>query len=184
MPSDTVFPLLDKSALADSLQQAWERSEKRRGEARFVAGVGHSPRAYEWYTQSFYGHFFYGGDVARRYMELGRLRLSTIHGCRSCNRGNRLDAREGGLSEEHIRQIDNVDSEVYDEADRAVLALANLIALDAEKARLDDALWQRLQPHFSPRQIIEMAMAFAVLSGMARFLFAFDLVEKEDYCAF
>ncbi|MFK7885411.1 MAG: carboxymuconolactone decarboxylase family protein [Gammaproteobacteria bacterium] len=184
MSTPSVFPFLDKSALPATLQQAFERSLERRGEARFVAGVGHTPRAFDWYTQSFYKDFFYGGDVPRRYMELGRLRLSTVHGCRSCNKGNRLDASDGGLRDEQIISIDDATSEAFDDAERAVLALADLVSMEAQGARLDEPTWQRLSRHFSAGQVIEMAMAFAVLSGMARFLFAFDLVEKEDYCAF
>jgi hypothetical protein len=30
----------------------------------------------------------------------------------------------------------------------------------------------------------ELGMIMAVLCGMAKFIFAFDLVEKEDYCPF
>jgi alkylhydroperoxidase family enzyme len=184
MSQTPVFPFLDRDALPPGLQQAWDRSLERRGEARFVSGAGHSPRAFEWYTQSFYGDFFNGGDVEPRYKELGRLRLSTVHGCRSCNRGNRLDAKDAGLSDDQIRHIDDPEHEAFDAADRAVLALADLISMDARGRRLDKTTWQQLSRHFSPAQVIDMAMCFAVLSGMARFLFAFDLVEKEDYCAF
>lgn len=184
MSQAPVFPFLDRAALPPALQQAFDLSVERRGEARFVSGAGHSPRAFQWYTQSFYGDFFHGGDIDQRYKELGRLRLSTVHGCRSCNRGNRLDAKDAGLSDEQIRHIDNPAHEVFDAADRAVLALADLISMDAQGRRLDETTWQELGRHFTPAQVIEMAMCFAVLSGMARFLFAFDLVEKEDYCTF
>lgn len=180
----TVFPFLQKSELPEALRKAWDISVERRGEARFVAGVGHAPRAFQWYTQSFYGDFFHGGNVARRYMELGRLRLSSIHGCRSCNRGNRLDARAAGLSASQIQNIADASSDAFDAAERAVLELADMISMEGQGQRLDEPMWRRLSAHFSAAQVIEMAMAFAVLSGMARFLFAFDLVEKEDYCAF
>lgn len=49
---------------------------------------------------------------------------------------------------------------------------------------VEDALLARLQTEFSDGQIIEIAVVCAVLTGMAKLLFAFDLGEKEDYCPF
>ena len=39
-----------------------------------------------------------------------------------------------------------------------------------------------LNENFSDAEIMELAMLMAVLVGMAKMLFAFNLVEKEDYC--
>ena len=41
-----------------------------------------------------------------------------------------------------------------------------------------------LSEHFDDAQIIELGMVGAFLSGMAKFLFVFDLVEKEADCPF
>ena len=41
-----------------------------------------------------------------------------------------------------------------------------------------------LKQHFPDGELLELGMTMVVLSGMAKFLFAFDLVEKEAYCAF
>ncbi len=50
--------------------------------------------------------------------------------------------------------------------------------------RLTEPLYERLAEHFSDGELYELGMIMAVLCGMAKFLFAFDLVEKEDYCPF
>jgi hypothetical protein len=39
-----------------------------------------------------------------------------------------------------------------------------------------------LQENFSVAEIIELAIVMAILIGIARMLFAFNFVEKENYC--
>jgi len=39
-----------------------------------------------------------------------------------------------------------------------------------------------LQKNFSDAEIIELAIAVAIIVGMAKMLFAFNFVEKENYC--
>lgn len=176
------FPILGKSELPPAMQGDWERSLARRGEAAFIGGAGHAPDLYRWYADEFYGRLFYGGEAPVRCKELGRLRLSSVHGCRSCNLGNRLDARDAGLADEQIRHIDNPQHPCFDAADQAVLALADLVSLKGLGATLGAELYGALRRSFSDGQIFELGMVFGLLSGMAQFLFAFDLVEREDYC--
>ena len=47
---------------------------------------------------------------------------------------------------------------------------------------LDEALYSELRQHYSDAEILELGVVLGVLSGMAKFLFAFDLVAKETYC--
>ncbi|GIW05352.1 MAG: hypothetical protein KatS3mg060_0157 [Dehalococcoidia bacterium] len=49
---------------------------------------------------------------------------------------------------------------------------------------MDDDLLARLQAEYTDGQIMEIAVVCAVLTGMAKLLFAFDLGEREDYCPF
>ena len=176
------FPVLSKSELPPAMQKDWERSLVRRGEANFIGGAGHAPNLYRWYADEFYGRLFHGGEAPVRSKELGRLRLSTVHGCRSCNLGNRLDARGAGLTDAQIRHIDNPQHPCFDAADQAVLALADLVSLKGVGATLSAELYGALRRSFSDGQIFELGMVFGLLAGMAQFLFAFDLVEREDYC--
>ena len=176
------FPILSKSELPPAMQGDWERSLARRGEAAFIGGAAHAPDLYRWYADEFYGRLFYGGEAPVRCKELGRLRLSNVHGCRSCNLGNRLDARDAGLTDEQIRRIDNPRHPCFDAADQAVLALADLVSLKGLGATLGAELYGALRRNFSDGQIFELGMVFGLLTGMAQFLFAFDLVEREDYC--
>ena len=136
-----------------------------------------------WYGE-FYNRVFYGGRVPVRIKELIRLRLSTVHGCAFCNRGNRLDAVATGLSDAQVLAISDETAACWSPAERAALRLAAAMALTAPRGHLDPALYTELRSHFDDAQIVEFGMTMAVLTGMAKFLFAYDLVEKEDYCEF
>ena len=63
-----------------------------------------------------------------------------------------------------------------------MLALADQIVLTNPDGHLDDALRARLGEHFSPAEIVELGMIGAVLVGMVKFLFVFDLVTRETSC--
>lgn len=180
-----VFPRLEREELPERFKPLWDKSVERRGEAKFIAGMAHNPDLLSWCLNGFYKDLFHGEGVELRYKELGRLRLSTRHGCRSCNQGNRLDARDAGLSDEDIANIHNLDFEGYSGADREVLKLADLMSMAAEAGSvLEQPLYAELETYFSKGQILELAMIFSILSGVARFIFAFDLANKEDYCTF
>jgi hypothetical protein len=45
-------------------------------------------------------------------------------------------------------------------------------------------LYRRLRTHFSEADILELGVAMAVISGMAKLSFVLNLVEKETYCPF
>lgn len=49
---------------------------------------------------------------------------------------------------------------------------------------VSEELLTRLRREFGEGQIVEIAMVIAVLCGMAKLLFTFDLAEREDYCTF
>lgn len=178
------FPGRTRDELPAELQEQWDRSVERRGEARFVAAAAQAPDLLDWYSNEFYARIFYQGRVATRYKELGRLRLSTLHGCRSCNRGNRLDALDAGITSEQIAAIDDFANGPFDDVERAVLELADRIAMTNPDGRLDEKLYAALRRHFDDAQIFELGFVFGLLSGMAKFLFVYDIAEKEDYCPF
>lgn len=47
---------------------------------------------------------------------------------------------------------------------------------------VDEIIMSDLQENFSVAEIIELAIVMAILIGIARMLFAFNFVEKENYC--
>ena len=177
-----VFPFKDRSELTKKMQAVYDKSLSRRGEARLIAAMAHAPQLFDWYIEEFYEKLFYSDKVPQIYKELGRLRLSEVHGCRSCNKGNRLDAKNAGLDAQKIAAIADRDNEIFNDAEKAVLNLADLMSLHAKGALLSKSLYEDLLNHFDEGQIIELSMTFSLLAGMAHFLFTFEMVELEDAC--
>jgi alkylhydroperoxidase family enzyme len=65
-----------------------------------------------------------------------------------------------------------------------VLALGTELALTNSTGVLSDALHSQLAAHFDEAQILELGLVGGILAGVAKFMFAYDLVEKEDNCPF
>ena len=75
-----------------------------------------------------------------------------------------------------------VEGGPFTPAEFAVLALADQIVFTNPDGHLDDELRARLAEHFSAEEIVELGMTGAVLAGMAKFLFVFDLVTRDTSC--
>lgn len=175
---------LGPDELPAGLKQAWDRSTRIRGDATLIEAFGNAPELFDWYTRSFYGEVFHGGRVSSRIKELTRFRLSTVHGCHYCNQGNRSDALAAGLAEADLAAIESDQLDHFCGAERAALKLADQLLLTNAEGALTPELYQELKQHFDDAQIFELGMTLGILAGMARFLFAFDLVEKTPTCPF
>jgi len=182
--SQSVFPRLSRNEMPEHMQEIWDKSMQRRGEAHFIESSAYSPEIFDWYIQRFYNELFYAGKVDKKFKELGRLRLSLEHGCKTCNQGNRLDALDAGISETQIEHLITADSDNFSDQELAVIRLAEQIALTNSTGSLDESLYTDLRQHFNEGQIFELGMVFGLLTGMAKFMFVFDIVVKEDYCPF
>ena len=180
--TNTPMQRIEPDAMPDDLRAAWEHSMALRGDATFFEVFASHPELYRWYTQSFYGEVFHGGLVSRRIKELVRLRLSTMHGCRFCNQGNRVDAMAAGLTAADIEALDDYPASSLGADEKAALRLADEMLLTNPGGELDEELYNELRRHFTDAQILELGVVLGVLAGMAKFLFAFDLVAKETNC--
>jgi AhpD family alkylhydroperoxidase len=175
---------INTSAMPEDMASAWEASMALRGDATFFEVFANHPGLYRWYVDSFYGEVFRGGIVAQPYKELLRLRLSTLHGCRFCNQGNRQDALAAGLTEEQIAAFDDPENGPFSDAEKAVLALGEQLALTQPEGTLNPALHHALAEHFNDAEILELGLVGGILAGVAKFMFTYNLVEKEDNCPF
>jgi alkylhydroperoxidase family enzyme len=68
--------------------------------------------------------------------------------------------------------------------EKAALKLADEMVLNNQRGDLNSELYKELKKDFTDGEIYELGMIMAVLVGVAKFTFVFDLVEKEDYCQF
>jgi AhpD family alkylhydroperoxidase len=166
------------------MQASWDDASALHGDTTFIEVFGSAPHAYDWYVQEFYGKLFYGGRIARPVVELVRLRLANIHGCAFCNRADARAALAAGITQAQVDALDDYEQGPFTDAEKAALALADVMALTNPKGFVSRALHERVRQHFSDAEVVELGVIMAVLCGMAKMIFAYDLVEKEDSCPF
>jgi alkylhydroperoxidase family enzyme len=182
--TDTLFTRTERSRMAPQYQPAWDMLNKLTGDATFVEVFAQAPAMLDFVMQQFYAKVFFGGSVEQRYKQLARLKLSLIHGCRTCNKQNIPGALEAGFTQTQIDALINGNAEPFAPAERAVIEYAEQIALSNMDGQMTAALFGRLRTNFSEAQILELGTAMAVISGMAKLSFVLDLVERESYCPF
>ena len=182
--SDTLLTRTPRARLPERFRPAWDAMQKLTEEPTFVEVFASNPAMLEFVMERFYAGVFFGGQVEQRYKQLARLKLSLLHGCRTCNRQNVPGALAAGVTQAQVNAMDNFESGPFTDADKAVLAYAEQVALTNKDGRMTPALHARLRAHFSEADILELGVAMAVISGMAKLSFVLDLVEKEGYCPF
>ena len=167
-------------------QEVWDLGMTRSGEADVVEVFANSPGMMKWYFEGFYKQIFYNENphmkLDVRTKELLRLKLSKQHGCYFCNQWNSVDALASGITQEQIDNIPNPSPDFFDSKDMSVIELAEQMMLQNMNGELTKDLYSRLKEYYSDEQIVEMGFVTAVLTGMAKYLFVFDLVTKEDVC--
>ena len=184
MQPDTPFNRVPRDQLPSHMQEPWDKAMKVHGDATFTEVMGASPFIYDWYINDFYKKVFYSGRIDVRIAELIRLRLANVHGCAFCNRNDRRAALDAGVPQEQIDSLDAYETGPFTEAEKAALALADVMVLTNPKGHVTPELHARLKANFDDATLVEFGVVMAVLCGMAKFIFAYDLVEKEDYCPF
>ena len=163
------------------MQEAWDTLNGLTGEPTFIEVMAAAPELLKFVMQDFYGDIFFGGRVEEKYKQLMRLRLSLAHGCRSCNLQNVPGTMAAGYSDEQIAAIEG-DRSVFDDAEQAVLGLADAMVMTNVEGRMTPDLHARLKAHFSDAEICELAVVSGFIGGMAKMAFVLDLVEREEVC--
>ena len=179
---ETLLNRVPPESLPGPMADMWRKSMALRGDATLFEAFGNHPELFAWYIDSFYGSFFRSGRVDRKLKELLRLRLSTLHGCKFCNQGNRLDALDAGITPAQVESIDNPDADVFSALEKATLRLAAEVCLSQPEGVLDKSLYSELRKHLDDAQVMELGMVAGLLTGMAKFMFVFNLVEREPAC--
>lgn len=171
-----------REQMTESLQADYDVARQIRDDATFMETAANAPELYDWYKNSFYGQVFYKGRVDTRSKELLRFRLSMTHGCAFCNKGNRVAAVNAGVTPNQLANIMDENADCFDKKDQAILRLADQIVITNMNGNLDLKLHKELAQYFDDGQIFELGIIAGILTGMAKFLFVYDLVEKEDNC--
>lgn len=145
----------------------------------YEAVFAHSPDVLEHAVRGFYLKQTKKRRLSLRYMELAITRIGWACSCRWMYSEHRKILRGLSYSEEALADIPAWQtSGQFDDAERAVLAYADCIALD--HGRVPDSLFARLEDSFDPEQIVELtyvASMFMMNAGMIRAL----RLEHDDY---
>jgi len=184
MKPSTPFNRVPRDQLAPHHQERWDRSLELHDDTTFVEVLGNAPEVYDWYVSDFYEKLYNSGRVDRQIVELIRFRFANVHGCAACNRGDRVASLEAGLTEEELDAIDDYENGPFSEHKKAALALADVMVLTNPLGTVSPGLYARLKCSFSDAELVELGVIMAVLVGMAKFTFAYDLLEKLEACPF
>ena len=166
------------------MQVGWDQANDLTGDATFIEVSGNNPEVYDWYFKDFYKKLFYSGRLETSLVELVRLRLANVHGCAFCNKGDTAHALKSGISQEQVDSLGDYLLGPFTNREKAALKLADEMVLNNQRGELNSELYKELKKDFTDGEIYELGMIMAVLVGVAKFTFVFDLVEKEDYCPF
>jgi alkylhydroperoxidase family enzyme len=185
MPHPSVPPV-PRDQLPDDLKPLHDVSLERTGDATIIGVMAQQPDILRWYFGEFYDGLFYnkhpGMRVDVRSKELLRLKLSKQHGCQFCNRFNTVEAMKSGITQAQVDAIYDLASPAWSDQDRAVLAMAEEMMLQNMEGSLSPAIHANLKRFYDDGQIIELGFIAAVLTGVAKWIFTFDMVNREEIC--
>ena len=182
--TETLFTRTPRDEMPEKFHLAWDTLNKLTGEPAFVEVFASNPEMLEFVMNQFYMGVFFGGKVEQRYKQLARLRLSIAHGCRTCNKQNVPGALAAGFAQGQIDALLAGNLAPFTPAERAVIRYAEQVALTNMDGAMSTELFQDLRQHFSEADILELGVAMAVISGMAKLSFVLNVVERENYCPF
>jgi alkylhydroperoxidase family enzyme len=182
--SEPLLTRIPRNDLELRWQPAWDALNQLTGSATFVEVFAQAPQALDLVMNHFYMSLFFGGKVAQRYKQLARLKLSLLHGCRTCNKQNVPGALAAGFTQPQINALIEGDNSPFTAAERAVIDYASQVALTNMDGEMTGELFTALRAHFSEEEILELGTVMAMISGMAKLSFVLNVVEKEPYCPF
>ena len=182
--ADTAMARIPRDKLPQEFQAAWDALNKLTNEPTFVEVFAQAPDVLRFVMNDFYVKLFFGGNVDQRYKQLVRLKLSLVHGCRTCNKQNIPGALEAGVTQAQIDAMGDYNNGPFSDTDKAVLRFADQMALTNMEGDMDEQFYAALSKHFSDAEICELGTVMAVIAGMAKLSFILHLVERESYCPF
>lgn len=114
-----------------------------------------------------------------RLLELVRLRSSQINGCAYCVDMHSKNLRADGEVNERIDGIVAWrETPFYTERERAALEWAEAVTLVAVD-HVPDEVFQRVRPHFTDEELVNLTLAVSMINTWNRFSVAFRAVPGE-----
>ena len=109
----------------------------------------------------------YAGGVPKPTLELVHLRASQVNGCSFCVDAGTKSAAKAGMSAEKLSAVAAwYDSELFDDAERAALALTEAATRLADRpGAVTDEIWEEAAKHYDERQL----GALVLMVGISNF---------------
>ncbi|HZD22269.1 MAG TPA: carboxymuconolactone decarboxylase family protein [Acidimicrobiia bacterium] len=127
----------------------------------------HVPAAF-WFFANSWKDLYREGIVDHDIKELCRVYISRSVKCEYCGNQRSEQARELGLTEAKYDELINFESsDQYDDRQKAALAYAEAIAWHLET---DDVFWERLYPHFTEAELVELGCFIGLTMGQQSWL--------------
>lgn len=106
-------------------------------------------------------------------IRLVQTRASQINGCAFCLDMHTKDARAEGESEQRLYLLSTWrEAECYSERERAALEWTEAVTLVADE-HVPDEVYERVRPHFSDEELVNLTMAVNAINAWNRLNVAF-----------
>lgn len=112
-------------------------------------------------------------SLEKSLIELVRLRASQINGCAYCIDVHTADARKAGESDRRLSTLSAWrETPFFTERERAALEWTESLTLIAV-TRVADDTWERVNPLFSPAELVDLTLLINLINAWNRFAIAF-----------
>jgi AhpD family alkylhydroperoxidase len=129
--------------------------------------LDHRPELFAAFNR-FYGTLWTEGVLDQPTKEVARLRNARVTGCGICRNLRFAGARDGGLGEELVAQIDDGHaSSALPERFKTALRFVDVL-LGLAPGDLDATLADELQRTFTVAELVELALTTAVAQGLSK----------------
>ncbi len=141
-------------------------AEGAQGDPVRSSPLAHQPEALDAFTK-LYGVLWSHGVVDHPTKELARLRNARVTGCGFCRNVRFSVAREQGLSEDMVEQIED-GYETSELSARQKLVLRYVDAMLATPSSIDDELRDAMRRELSSEEIVELTAAIGLFMGFSK----------------
>ncbi|MED2009486.1 carboxymuconolactone decarboxylase family protein [Brevibacillus borstelensis] len=124
--------------------------------------------------------FVRSSGLDHKLLELVKTRASQLNGCAYCLDMHTREARENGETEQRLYLLNAWrEADVYTEAERAALALTEVVTLIAKEG-VPEAVFQNVQKHFSEEETVSLLMAINTINSWNRLAIATGMSAPAD----
>jgi AhpD family alkylhydroperoxidase len=172
------LPLVPDDELDEFFRERVERDKTEGRDPALNAAMAHNSKLFERYFSFFYPAHEQG-LLETRIKEIARLEIARLNNCQACLNARYASAREQGLDEARIAQLDLPEEErQLDERERLAVEFADRLAYDHQ--RIDQVFVDRLLAVFSPAEVLELGMMIGQYIGFGRLLVAMGISDHSS----